>query len=104
MRKLVIPSLLLGLVLSSCGSGSDPEYAKRVAEYGKPDLISEQSAMTPRYYSADLASGRPPRPAEVYYYLKKDKQISFRRGMEPVENPIPPTMKDFVANMARQAQ
>jgi hypothetical protein len=104
MGKLGIVSLVLAVAMCSCASKSDPEYAKRVAEYGKPDLISEQAAMTPRYYSADLASHRPPRPSEVYYYLQKDRQISFRRGMEPSVNPIPPTMKDFVASMARQTQ
>jgi hypothetical protein len=104
MRTLAIPALLLTLLLSSCASSADPEYARRVKEYGKPDLISDQSAMTPRYYSADLASNRPPRPAEVYYYLKKDKQVSFRRGNEPLVNPIPPTMKDFIAGMAQKTQ
>lgn len=96
--------VLASLLLCSCASSTDPEYAKRVAQFGKPDLVSDQSSMTPRYYSPELAKGQPPRTTEVYYYLEKDRQISFRRGMKPVINPIPPTMKEFIARLANQAK
>ena len=96
--------LLLLLTGIGCASSkADPEYAKRIAEFGKPDLIADHSGGTSRFYSPELARARPPARYEVYYYLNRDEQVAFQQGVQPVKQPIPPTMKDYLANVAQQS-
>jgi hypothetical protein len=75
-----------------------------VKEFGTPDVIADHSGGMSRYYSPRTASARPPRAYEVYYYLERGQQIAFQSNAPPVEQPIPPTMEDSLANLAREAR
>jgi len=96
--------LLFWTGLGCASSNANPEYVCRVSEFGKPDLIADHSGGTSRYYSPQIARTRPPARYEVYYYLNKDEQIAFQQGVRPIKQPIPPTMKDFLASVAKQSR
>ena len=95
----------LALLMGGCSASKvDPTYAARVKEFGTPDVIADHSGGMSRYYSPSTASTRPPRPYEVYYYLQRGQQVAFQLNAPAVEQPIPPTMEDTLANVARETR
>jgi hypothetical protein len=105
MTIRAIPLFLLLLTAIGCSADKpDPIYAARTKAFGTPDLIADHSGGVSRYYSPETARSRPPRAYEVYYYLSKGRQDAFQQNSPPIEQPIPPTMEDFLKNMVRQTR
>ena len=103
MRYVIL--IAVAIVLAGCSASKvDPTYAARVKKFGTPDLIADHTGGMSRYYSPQTASTRAPRAYEVYYYLQSGQQVAFQLNAPPVEQPIPPTMEDMLANLARQAR